>query len=143
MPVSCGAMGDRVKRYVRIGGGIGRHLTREGRGSLSSASPNRGEKLLAVAMAALAIIFKSGYRYKKAGITFLELVPAGRVQDALFDRPDDGLSISRMRVVDRLNTRFGRGTIGFGTSGERQVWSLKREFVSPRYTTDWNELLRV
>jgi hypothetical protein len=39
--------------------------------------------------------------------------------------------------------RFGRGTIGFGTAGERQAWSLRREFIPPRYTTDWNELLRV
>ena len=39
--------------------------------------------------------------------------------------------------------RFGRGTIGFGMAGERQVWSLRREFISPRYTTDWNELLQV
>jgi DNA polymerase V len=100
-------------------------------------------KLIAAAIAALKIIFKPGYRYKKAGVTFLELMPAGRVQGALFDQPDDVRSISRMRSVDQLNARFGRGTIGFGTVGERQVWGLQREFISPRYTTDWNELLRV
>jgi DNA polymerase V len=70
-------------------------------------------------------------------------VPAGRAQRGLFDQPDDARSISRMRAVDELNARFGRGTIGFGTAGERQVWSLRREFISPRYTTDWNELLQV
>jgi DNA polymerase V len=48
-----------------------------------------------------------------------------------------------MRAIDQLNARFGRGTIGFGTAGERQAWSLRREFTSPRFTTDWNELLRV
>ena len=100
-------------------------------------------KLIAAAKAALRIIFKQGYRYKKAGVTFLELVPAGRVQTGLFDQPDDARSISRMHAVDELNARFGRGTIGFGTAGERQVWRLRREFISPRYTTDWNGLLRV
>jgi DNA polymerase V len=59
------------------------------------------------------------------------------------DQPDDVPSLRRMRAIDQLNARFGRGTIGFGTAGERQAWSLRREFTSPRYSKDWNELLRV
>src|ERR1700689_3878636 len=74
-------------------------------------------KLIAAATAGLGIIFKPGYRYKKAGVTFLDLVPADRVQGGLFDRPDDARSIRRMRAVDRLNARFGRGTVAFGTAG--------------------------
>ena len=66
-----------------------------------------------------------------------------RVQGGLFDRPGDGRSILRMRAIDQLNARFGRGTVGFGTAGERHGWRLRREFISPRYTTEWNELLRV
>jgi DNA polymerase V len=65
------------------------------------------------------------------------------VQSGLFDQPGDARSIGRMRAIDQLNTRFGRGTIGFGMASERQAWSLRRKFVSLRYTTDWNELLRV
>jgi DNA polymerase V len=78
-------------------------------------------KLIAAAMAALGIIFKPGYRYKKAGVTFLDLAPAGRVQSGLFDQPGDARSIGRMRAIEQLNTRFGRGTIGFGTASERQA----------------------
>jgi DNA polymerase V len=65
------------------------------------------------------------------------------VQSGLFDRPDDTRSVGRMRAVDELNKRFGRGTVGFGSSGERHSWGLRREFISPRYTTMWDELLRV
>jgi DNA polymerase V len=93
-------------------------------------------KLIAAVMVALGMIFKPGYRYKKAGVTFLDLVPAGRVQRGLFDQPDDVRSVGRMYAIDQLNARFGRGTIGFGAAGERQAWSLRREFISPRYTTD-------
>jgi hypothetical protein len=46
-------------------------------------------------------------------------------------------------VIDQHNAHFGRGTIGFGTAGERQAWSLRQEFISLRYTIDSNELLRV
>jgi DNA polymerase V len=73
----------------------------------------------------------------------LDLAPAAAPQSGLFDAPDDARSIARMRAIDRLNDRFGRGTIAFGTAGERQVWALRREFLSPRYTTDWDELLHV
>src|SRR5277367_1676273 len=100
-------------------------------------------KLIAAATACLGIIFKPGYRYKKAGVTFLDLVAADRVQGGLFDRPDDARSIRRMRAIDQLNARFGRGAVGFGTAGERHSWGLRREFISPRYTTVWDELLRV
>jgi DNA polymerase V len=48
-----------------------------------------------------------------------------------------------MRAIDQLNARFGRGAVGFGTAGERHRWKLRREFISPRYTTVWDELLRV
>ena len=64
-------------------------------------------------------------------------------QASLFDVPDDARSIARMRALDTLNARFGRGAVAFGTAGDRQGWGLRREFISPRYTTEWDELLRV
>ena len=48
-----------------------------------------------------------------------------------------------MLALDQLSARFGRGTVGFGTAGARHGWGLRREFISPRYTTEWTELLRV
>jgi Domain of unknown function (DUF4113) len=71
------------------------------------------------------------HRYKKGGVTFLDPL--------LLDQPDDVPSLRRMRAIDQLNARFSRGTIGFGTAGERQAWSLRWEFTSPRFTTDRNE----
>ena len=42
-----------------------------------------------------------------------------------------------MRTVDRLNLRFGRDTISFAAAGRRQrPWGLRRELLSPCYTTD-------
>jgi DNA polymerase V len=69
-------------------------------------------KLIAAAMAALGIIFKPGYRYRKAGVTFLDLAPAGRVQSGLFDQPGDARSIGRMRAIDQLNTRRHQSMFG-------------------------------
>ena len=65
------------------------------------------------------------------------------VQGGLFDRPDTPRSQARMRAVDQLNRRFGRDTVGFAAAGRRRAWKLRSEFLSPRYTTNWDELLRV
>ena len=101
-------------------------------------------KLIAAATAGLRIIFKPGYRYKKAGVTFLDLVTADCVQGGLFDRPGrcalDPAACARSISSTRAS---GAETVGFGTAGERQSWGLRREFISPRYTTMWDELLRV
>jgi len=58
-------------------------------------------------MMAIGIIFKLGYRYKKAGVTFIDLAPTGGVQSGLFDRPDDARSLQRMPAIDQLNARSG------------------------------------
>ena len=37
----------------------------------------------------------------------------------------------------------GPQTLDFAASGVRRPWKLRSDFHSPRYTTDWGELLRV
>jgi len=44
-------------------------------------------RLIKLAMTVLDRIWKPGYRYKKAGVTFRELVPTSKVQGGLFDPP--------------------------------------------------------
>jgi DNA polymerase V len=51
-----------------------------------------------------------------------------------------------MRVVDRVNSRLGRGTIRFAVEGlknQQPQWQTKLEKRSPLYTTSWNDLLTV
>jgi DNA polymerase V len=100
-------------------------------------------KLIAAAKRGLGVIYRSGYHYKKAGIMLLDLVPAVSVQGALFDRPDTPRSQTRMRAVDALNRRFGRDTVSFAASGRRRAWKMRSASISPRFTTNWDELLRV
>ena len=48
-----------------------------------------------------------------------------------------------MDVIDRANARWGRGTLKVAAEGVRKPWQMKRERVSPAYTTRWDELPRV
>jgi DNA polymerase V len=99
-------------------------------------------RLIGAALARLASIWRDGYRYKKAGVVLLDLHPAAAVQEGLFDKKDDARRVMLMRTVDRLNLRFGRDTVSFAAAGRRQrAWKLRRERLSPCYTTAWDELL--
>jgi DNA polymerase V len=100
-------------------------------------------KLIGAALTGLASVWRDGYRYKKAGVMLLDLHPAASVQEGLFDKADNPRRVALMRTLDELNARFGRDIVSFAAAGCRRPWKLRREFLSPRYTTDWDELLRV
>ncbi|EFV2371065.1 DUF4113 domain-containing protein, partial [Salmonella enterica] len=48
-----------------------------------------------------------------------------------------------MEVLDLLNAKEGRGTLYFAGEGIQQQWAMKREILSPRYTTRYADLLLV
>ncbi len=100
-------------------------------------------KLIGAALRALSVLFRPGFHYKKAGVIFLDLVPAANVTGGLFDAPDTAASQARMQAIDALNRRFGRGTVTYAAAGIGCPWRLRSAFLSPRYTTRWDELLRV
>lgn len=83
------------------------------------------------------------YRYKKAGVMFVDLVKASSVSPGLFDRRDDPRSLARMRALDGLNARFGRDAVTMGRTGRPRHWAMRRDRLSQRFTTHWEELLSV
>ena len=100
-------------------------------------------KLTQAALRGLKAVWRAGFSYKKAGVMFLDLVPAAMVQGGLFDAADTPAMQRLMAVVDRVNARYGRDTLSFARSGRQRGWKLRSEHHSPRYTTSWEELLRV
>jgi DNA polymerase V len=50
-----------------------------------------------------------------------------------------------MTVMDDINRRWGRGTLRYLAEGGAggQTWRMRRERLSPAYTTRWGELLGV
>ena len=68
----------------------------------------------------------------------------GVAQLNLFDdnAPRPG-SEKLMEVLDTLNTKQGRGTLYFAGQGIQPPWQLRRQMLSPRYTTRFSDLLVV
>lgn len=57
-------------------------------------------------------------------------------------RPEGG-SERLMEVLDHLNAKDGKGTLYFAGQGVEQQWQMKREMLSPRYTTRYSDLVKV
>ncbi|MCC2943889.1 Y-family DNA polymerase [Citrobacter portucalensis] len=101
--------------------------------------------IIAAATRSLDAIWKDGYRYQKAGVMLGDFFSQGVAQLNLFDdnAPRRG-SEKLMEVMDHLNAKDGRGTLYFaGQGGRQQLWQMKREMLSPRYTTRYSDLLSV
>ncbi len=99
--------------------------------------------LVKAALYAVNRLWRDGYRYKKAGVTLLNLTPASALQGDLWTEADSTRSKALMRVMDTINETHGRETIRLAGSGISRGWKLRSEQRSPHYTTDWNELLCV
>ncbi len=100
------------------------------------------------------------YGYRKAGVVLSDLCPADAVQTALFvaDVAPEAQAASErlMAAVDALNRRFGKRAVVFGSMGVPTAlrrtrdgtggaprWEMRREHMTPRYTTRWDELVVV
>ena len=92
---------------------------------------------------ALQRIYTPGYRYKKVGVNLTGLIPQQYVQGNLFQSP--ALYDKRlMNVIDALNHKFGKATVGSALVGTRVAqWELVKKDRSNRYTTQWGELLEL
>lgn len=86
--------------------------------------------------------YKRGVRYFKGGVTSMDLVLIGKSQGVLFDHLSDPQSQNLMNAVDKLNRKYGRGSLKFATTGNqvKKGWSTQFNFKSPAYTTRLEEL---
>lgn len=97
-------------------------------------------ELIKFALQGLRNIFRTGYRFKKAGVVFGDIRPAGEVQMDLFDHEDRAGAQRLMKALDAVNARMGAGVLRYAAEGVAQPWKTRFEKRSPRYTTRWTEL---
>jgi len=115
--------------------------------SLSIGLPSPTDSTFHITQAALWLlrkIYKDGVYYLKGAVMLMELVPSGGLQQDIFGYSDDDEKASKlMETLDRLNTKYGRGTVKMGSEGTNNSWTMKRNLKSPNYTGDWKELRKV
>ena len=94
--------------------------------------------LTRAALWGLKRIYRPGFAYQKAGVALINIRAAGTRQADLFSKTRDNRQL--MAVMDHINGTWGRGTLRSAAEGISQEWRMKRERISPGYTTSWTEL---
>jgi DNA polymerase V len=95
--------------------------------------------LIKTALQGLTKIYQEGFAYQKAGVMLTELTATNMRQQNLFHPlpKDDG---AVMDALDLINSRWGRNTVQYASSGLAKPWCMSQERKSPAYTTSWDEL---
>jgi len=102
--------------------------------------------LIKIAKKVLRRIWQPGFQYQKAGVTLLSLGSKENLQLDLFAQTPkysaNEKSDRLMAVMDKVNRNQGRHTLYVAASGiqNKQKWRMRREKMSGRYTTHWDEL---
>ncbi|MDE4745130.1 Y-family DNA polymerase [Klebsiella pneumoniae] len=96
--------------------------------------------IINAAVKALDRIWMDGHRYAKAGVMLNDFTSSGVSQLNLFDevQPREH-SDELMKVLDGIN-HSGKGKVWFAGRGIAPEWQMKREMLSPAYTTRWNDI---
>ncbi len=89
-------------------------------------------------------IYRPGYKYKKVGIMISDIIAEKQAPLDFFEPVyiDDHRKIV-MDCVDYLNNVWGPGTLAYAAAGINKGWQMKRQLLSPNYTSNWQQLLRI
>ncbi|HMQ48602.1 MAG TPA: Y-family DNA polymerase [Saprospiraceae bacterium] len=111
--------------------------------TLPFATSNTNE-LITFSAQLIKSLYEAGTNYKKAGILASGLRPETVLQTHLFLDHEHVLRNKKiMQAMDQINRKEGRNTVFFASCGTQRNWSRKEQWRSPRYTTRWEELLRI
>ena len=93
-------------------------------------------------------MYQEKLSYKRAGIVGLDLITeeAAAERRYLFE-PDPTRDAARRErerrlcaTLDAVRLKFGKNAAFFASEGALRPWSPNSSFISPCYTTNWNDL---
>ncbi|WP_411752075.1 translesion error-prone DNA polymerase V subunit UmuC [Serratia sp. (in: enterobacteria)] len=96
--------------------------------------------IIRAATESLDRIWVDGHRYMKAGVMLADFFSRGTAQLNLFDNnAPRANSAALMAAIDGINAS-GKGKVWFAGQGIQKAWAMKREMLSPAYTTRYSDL---
>lgn len=87
-------------------------------------------------------MYRPGYDYAKAGVMLTDLVNDAAIQEDMFASPSPGQddrAARLMSVMDEIN-RKSRVKLCSARQAGPAAYDMRREHLSPAYTTDWSRL---
>jgi len=90
-------------------------------------------------------MYRPGYDYAKAGVMLSDLVNGAAIQADFFASPSpdqDDRAARLMSVMDEINRR-SRTKVCSARQAGPAAYAMRKEHLSPAYTTDWRQLPKV
>ncbi|MFG0382338.1 translesion error-prone DNA polymerase V subunit UmuC [Pseudomonas sp. zbq_18] len=100
-------------------------------------------EILALAQQGLTQIYRPSYPYSKCSILLIDLSQRGELTPDLFAPAPRRGAVRLMAVIDQINQKEGRGAVRIGSVPKTPTWAMRREMLSQRFTTRWEEVIGV
>jgi DNA polymerase V len=94
------------------------------------------------AIIGLEKIFKTGFRYKKAGVVIMDFCSDTSVQTTMFQTPNPRHQ-KLMQCIDHINKNHGQQKVKLATQDTKRIWKMRQEQLSPRYSTRLSDIICV
>ncbi|MFA4795653.1 Y-family DNA polymerase [Leptospira kirschneri] len=88
-------------------------------------------------------IYKPKLKYKKAGVILDKITNEENFQPDLFDSVNREKEKRLNESIDQINEKFQNEKVKFAVTNNKNSWALKQERLSPRYTTNWEDIINV
>ena len=110
---------------------------------MHQAGTSDTSKIVSAAVLGLQAIYRTGFKYAKAGAMLIDLQHGSVIQHELDLEDGDLLAdiadkARLMAALDTINSRYGRGTMTMASSGvesEQNNWVMRQGRMTPLYTT--------
>lgn len=86
-------------------------------------------------------LYSDGVRFYRCGVGAIELCSKSFVQPDLFI--PDHTNGNLMKCLDNINHRYGASTLKIAAEGHHEKWQMRREFLSPAYTSKWADIPKI
>ncbi|MFJ5238958.1 translesion error-prone DNA polymerase V subunit UmuC [Pseudomonas neuropathica] len=99
--------------------------------------------LTKAAVEAVERVFRSGFKYSKAEVMLVNLCQPDEFTEDLFTTTQPVEAASLMTVLDKINERWGRGTLRSASVPMNPNWGMRQEMMSQSFTTRLEQLWTV
>lgn len=99
--------------------------------------------LVNAAVRGIEVLYRPGFNFAKAGVMLLDLQDGGMEQGELNLEAEAPTRGHLMDTLDKLNDRFGRGTVllaSAGVKGAKRNFEMNQNLLTPQYTTCWADI---
>ncbi len=104
---------------------------------------NSSSDIIHYALIALKKVYKDGYNYKKCGVFVSGITPENAHQHTVFSSENREVKKTIAKIMDEVNKKMGKNTLKLAVMGTQKQGNTYRGKLSPRYTTQWKDIIVV